>query len=214
MYREQYRYGRDPTVVVRSKTTFHDPLDWEEGRFIFAGSWSDFFIEEADQWREEAWDIIRQTPRHTYEILTKRPERIACHLPDGWPFANVWLGVSVEDRSHGLPRMEILRGVPSVVRFISAEPLLGDLGQIGMEGIHWVIVGGESGPKARRMEPDWARRIRDLCIEARVPFFFKQWGDFDREGRRVGKKKAGRVLDGREWNEMPLTSHHRGAVTA
>ena len=203
VYRDMPRFGRDPSKVVRSKTTFYDPLRWKDRHFIFTCSWSDFFIEEADAWRDEAWDVIRRTPQHVYQILTKRAGRIANHLPSEWPLPNVWLGVTVEDRRHGLPRIDILRDIKAEVRFISGEPLLEDLGQINLVGVDWVIIGGESGPKARRMEPDWARRLRDQAIQAGVPVFFKQWGEFDESGNRVGKKKAGRILDGREWDNMP-----------
>lgn len=203
MYREQRRYGRDPTVVVRSKTTFSDPLKWKERKLIFTCSWSDFFIEESDGWRDEAWDIIRCTPHHVYQILTKRPHRIADHLPLDWPLANVWLGVTVENRRHGLPRMDMLRSIPAAVHFISAEPLLEDLGRLNLDGMEWVIVGGESGPSARRMNPAWARRIRDQCAKLGIPFFFKQWGEFNQYGIRIGKKKAGRVLDARQWDQIP-----------
>jgi protein gp37 len=203
-YRDMPRYGLDPSKVVRSKTTFYNPLKWNKGRLIFACSWSDFFIKEADAWRAEAWHVIRVTPHHIYQILTKRPERIASHLPFDWPLPNVWLGVSVEDRSYGIPRIDILREIPAVVRFISAEPLLEDLGPINLQGIDWVIIAGESGPKSRRMDPEWARNIRDQCIAKKIPVFFKQWGEFNEHGNRVGKKNAGRILDGREWNDMPL----------
>ena len=203
MFRMQRRYGRDPGVVVRSKTTFLDPLKWKDPRLIFTCSWSDFFIEDADPWRTEAWDVIRATPLHTYQILTKRPENISDRLPDDWPLPNVWLGVTVEDRINGLPRIDILRGIPTAVRFISAEPLLEDLGEVDLSGIDWAIIGGESGPKARRIKPEWARSLRDQCVEAGIPLFFKQWGEFDEFGKRVGKQKAGRILDDREWVEMP-----------
>jgi protein gp37 len=203
MAREMRRYGRDPWVVTRSKTTFYDPLRWKEPKLIFTCSWSDFFIEEADVWRPEAWDIIRRTSQHTYQILTKRPQRIFGHLPSDWPLANVWLGVTVENRHQGLPRVDILRNIPAAVRFISAEPLLEDLGKVDLEGIDWVIIGGESGARARRMQPAWARSLRDLCLAQNVPVFFKQWGHYDQDGNAVGKKKAGRLLDGREWNDMP-----------
>lgn len=116
-----------------------------------------------------------------------------------WPLPNVWLGVSVEDRKYGLPRIEHLRQTPAAVRVLSIEPLLEDLGKLDLRGIHQVIVGGESGPGARRLEPDWARSIRDQCAEAGVAFFFKQWGG-------VRKKAAGRVLDGRTWDEMPAVA--------
>ena len=113
------------------------------------------------------------------------------------------MGVSVEDRAHGLPRVDIVRDVPATVHFLSLEPLLEDIGRLDLEHIEWVIVGGESGPNARRMEPQWARNVRDQCRTACVPFFFKQWGEFDARGVRVGKKRAGRLLDGRRWEEMP-----------
>ncbi|MFH1018712.1 MAG: phage Gp37/Gp68 family protein [Pseudomonadota bacterium] len=203
MEREMRRYGRDPNVVVRSRTTFDAPVHWREPKRIFTCSWSDFFIEEADSWRDEAWDIIRRTPRHTYQILTKRPERIAGHLPSDWPFRHVWLGVTVENREAGLPRMDTLRGIPAAIRFISAEPLLADLEGINLDGFHWVIAGGESGPHGRRMMPEWPRRLRDQCVARGIPFFFKQWGRFNEAGNAVGKKKAGKVLDGREWCESP-----------
>lgn len=130
------------------------------------------------------------------------------------PLPNVWMGVSVENRKHGIPRIEQLRKIPAQVRFLSVEPLLEDLGKIDLTGIDWVIVGGESGPKARPMHPNWVRNLRDQCVAARVPFFFKQWGHFSfyqsatwtdsMDPFPVGKKKAGRILDGREWNEVPL----------
>ena len=125
MFREQRRWGNDPNIVVRSKTTFNDPLKWKDPSMVFVNSWSDFFIEEADEWRDEAWDIIRQTPHLTYQILTKRPERIRYCLPidweDGWD--NVWLGVSVET-SEQMDRGWRLMDLPAKIRFISAEPLI------------------------------------------------------------------------------------------
>lgn len=133
---------------------------------------------------------------HRFQILTKRSERMAAY-PQQFGLSGylpwVWLGVSVESREH-LGRIDDLRRTPAAVRFLSLEPLLEDLGQLDLTGIHWVIVGGESGPGARPMHPDWVWNIRRQCYWAKVPFFFKQWG---------GKKKAGRLLDGREWNEMP-----------
>lgn len=198
MYRDMAKYGRDPLTVVRSKTKFDEPLKWADPRKVFTCSWSDWFIEEADPWRDEAWDIIRRTPQHTYQILTKRPERILDHLPcdwgEGWP--NVWLGVSVEDQAAADKRIPLLLAVPTRVRFLSCEPLLGalvlrtrddfsDYGhgprRLGMSnnaaqsaGIHWVIVGGESGPTRREMDMAWARSIRDQCVSAGVPLWFKQ----------------------------------------
>jgi protein gp37 len=195
MYRDKIRYGQDPSKVVRGKTTFHLPLRWKDPRLIFTCSWSDFFIEEADAWRAEAWDVIRSAPHHTYQILTKRPERILNHLPGDWPLPNVWLGVSVENPRFYW-RIAVLREVGAFVRFLSLEPLLAAMPDLPLDGISWVIVGGESGPQCRPMKSEWVCEIRDRCREARVPFFFKQWG-----GKR--KHVTGRTLEGRVWDEMP-----------
>lgn len=126
MYRDKERYGQDPRKIVRSKTTFNDPLKWKEPRMVFTCSWSDFFIQEADEWRGAAWDIIRNTPQHTYQILTKRPERIADHLPSDWGngYSNVWLGVSCENQETADERIPILLNTPAAVHWVSAEPLL------------------------------------------------------------------------------------------
>jgi protein gp37 len=195
MYRDKRRYGQDPSLVVRSKTSFDAPQRWKDPKMIFTCSWSDFFVAEADQWRAEAWEVIRKTPQHTYQILTKRPERISEHLPDGWPFRKVWLGVSVENpRFYG--RIELLRVLPAYIRFLSLEPLLSSMSSLPLEGISWVVVGGESGPKCRPMKPEWVREIREQCRKAEIAFFFKQWG-----GPR--KNVTGRVLDGRIWDAMP-----------
>jgi protein gp37 len=196
MYRDQKRYGGNPFDVSRSKTCFRDPLTWVDGRDVFTCSWSDFFIGKADPWRPEAWEIIQQTPQHTYTVLTKRPERIADHLPADWPWPHVWLGVSIESPAY-LWRADLLREIPATIRFLSCEPLLEDLGTLDLTGIGWVIVGGESGPTPRPMEVSWVRSIRDQCVAAGVPFFFKQWG-----GRT--SKAGGDLLDGRRWHEKPL----------
>jgi protein gp37 len=195
MYRDKKRYGQDPSVIARSKTTFDVPMKWKEPKVIFTCSWSDFFIEQADEWREEAWEIIRSTPHHTYQILTKRPERIAAHLPNNWPLANVWLGVSVENPRF-YPRINALNEIDAGVRFLSLEPMLAPMANLPLRGISWVIVGGESGPRCRPMKAEWVRDVRNQCDVARVPFFFKQWG-----GER--KDVKGRTLDGRVWNGMP-----------
>lgn len=205
MYRAKRRYGKEPSVVTRSRTTFYDPLHWPEPRLIFTCSWSDWFIKDADPWRDEAWDIIRKTPYHTYQILTKRPERIAECLPRewgaGWP--NVWLGVSIETQDYVF-RKDILVSIPCSVRFISAEPLLGPIDLGSLEGIHWVITGGESGRNARPMDPDWARSIREQCASARVAYFHKQNGG----NKMVGGSWGGRLLDGRTWDAMPKYAEH------
>jgi len=182
-----------------------DPYKWKKPRRVFVNSMSDLFHENvSDLDIARIFTTMEFTHRHTYQVLTKRPERMLewKSIEDRRPPApNVWLGTSVENRKHGVPRIDILRRVPSAVRFLSIEPLLEDLGEIDLTGIHWVIVGGESGPGFRPMQPDWARNIRDQCMRSAVPFFFKQWG-----GARP--KAGGRELDGRTWDEMPKPNHH------
>lgn len=188
MFAEQKRYGKDPSVVVRTKT-WGDPLKWQrqaakDGKteMVSTCSWSDWFISEADEWRAEAWEVVKRTPNLNYQILTKRAGRIKDHLPPDWGqgYPNAWLGVSVEDRKYGLPRIDLLRGIPAAVRFLSVEPQLEGLGKIDLAGIHWVIVGGESSNRgsceARPFNLAWARSLRDQCRAAGVAFFFKQAG--------------------------------------
>lgn len=200
MFRDQRRYGHDPEIVVRSKTTFTAPLKWAEPRLIFTCSWSDWFHKDADPWRDEAWDIIRRTPQHTYQILTKRPGRIHRHLPADWGggYPNVWLGVSVESQAEVF-RVRQLTDTPAAVRFISAEPLLGPLDVTEyLTGIAWLIAGGESGPAHRPCDPEWLRWLRDQCEDYLVAFFLKQLGGWP--DKRGGEKAT---LDGRRWTEMP-----------
>lgn len=212
MFREMRQYGRDPEVVTRSKTKFSDPLRWKEPRRIFTCSWSDWFHEAADAWRPEAWDIVRRTPQHTYQILTKRPERIRAHLPPDWGdgYPNVWLGVSVENQRFA-GRAATLACIPAAIRFISAEPLLGpvDFDQLIVDPVtgaevhpivflDWIIAGGESGSKCRPMREAWARSLRDQCAENDVAFFLKQLGGV--ADKRGGEKA---LLDGRTYTEMP-----------
>lgn len=202
--RQMTGYGRSFTLVTRAKD-FGAPLKWKEGRRIFTCSWSDFFIQEADPWRAEAWDIIRRTPQHTYLILTKRPERILESLPAGWDggWPNVWLGVSIE--TTGLwDRLVTLVNVPAQVHFLSLEPLLGPIPLSDWLTdpwpIEWVIVGGESGPQYRPMQMAWARDLRDQCVLAGVPFFFKQ-----QAGARPGMAPYLVEEDGRQttWQQFP-----------
>lgn len=266
MYRDLARYGKFPAQVTRSKTTGRAPLSWAKhgpNQRVFTCSWSDWFIPQADAWRDEAWDIIRRTPNLTYLILTKRPELAVTRLPAdwgaGWP--HVWIGASMEDQLHAKLRMKYLLAIPAQHRFVSCGPLLGPVdlaaatpddpgiwgrvdamleaeygglmdqpfsnefeeneweqraAQLGRRltlqaGIHWVIAEGESGPDARQCHPDWVRALRDECVSAEIPFLFKQWGEYlplvgnekGVEFQKVGKRKAGRLLDGKEWQQFP-----------
>ena len=246
------------------------PLRWTTPRMIFVNSMSDLFHPDVpDAWIDQVFAVMALCPQHTFQVLTKRADRMRTYLASTpvhriwmampkidqsalgcakpqWPLPNVWLGVSAEDQRRYDERRDDLRATPAAVRFLSIEPLLGPIG-LDLSGlsqvyrpIHWVIVGGESGPNARPMHPDWARSLRDQCAAAGVPFFFKQWGEWvsaeapgrsdetgvlmpdgeflrgrrvlDWQGddgwivKRVGKSRAGRLLDGREHNDMPEAS--------
>jgi protein gp37 len=203
MFREQERYGSDPNFVhATSVHTFNTPLRMKEPKRIFACSWSDFFIEEADLWRDEAWDIIRKTPQHKYQLLTKRPENILDRLPDDWNYGwdNVMLLVTGENQILMESRMSILDEIPTKHTGLSIEPILGEIDFIDPLVLYpdWVIAGGESGAKDKvRMDNlDWYRYLRDQCQEAGIPFFLKQaWID--------GKLVKEPFLDGRQWLEFP-----------
>lgn len=172
------------------------PRAWREPRLVFVNSMSDLFHPEVPfSFIERVFEVMTSTPQHTYQVLTKRASRMAEVAPLlRWP-ENVWMGVSVESDRYTF-RVEHLRQVPSAVRFLSLEPLLGPLPSLTVDGIQWVIVGGESGPSARPIHTEWVIDIRNRCLSAGVPFFFKQWG-----GRTP--KSGGRELDGRTWDEMP-----------
>lgn len=172
------------------------PLRWRKPRTIFVNSMSDLFHEDIpDEYIARVFETMREAHWHTFQVLTKRENRLAQLAPDlPWP-SNVWMGVTIENRRF-VHRADVLREVPAAVRFISAEPLLGPLDTLVLDDIDWVIAGGESGPRHRRVDPDWIRDIRDRCEADGVAFFFKQWG-----GPRP--KSRGRELDGREWDELP-----------
>jgi protein gp37 len=181
-----------------------DPLRRKKPTIWFVNSMSDLFHERIPfGFVDQVLATIRETPHHRYQILTKRVERMAEYFRDRNAPANVWLGTSVENKKHGVPRITVLRGIRAPMRFLSIEPLLEDLGNFDLSGISWVIVGGESGPKARPMDPVWARAIRDQCDEAGVPFFFKQWGSYGQDGVRRAKHANGRKLDGRIYDCIP-----------
>ncbi len=170
----------------------------------FVNSMSDLFHEKVPfDFLDQIFETIRATPHHRYQILTKRPERMQAYFEDRLVPPNAWLGTSVENRKHGVPRIAVLQRIAAEVRFLSIEPLLEDVGVLDLTGISWVIVGGESGPKARPMKVEWARSIRDQCERAGVPFFFKQWGSHGDDGVRRAKRANGRQLDGRTYGHMP-----------
>ncbi|WP_350279118.1 phage Gp37/Gp68 family protein [Kribbella sp. HUAS MG21] len=199
---EKYQNDGDPrTSGPGFGLTIHpDSLDvprrWRQPRVVFVNSMSDLFHARVPlDFVQQVVQTMRETPQHTYQVLTKRARRLRL-LSERieWP-ANVWVGTSVESADQ-LHRVDDLRRVRSAIRFLSLEPLLGPLGDLDLSGIGWVIVGGESGPHARQIDADWVRDIRDQCVEQGVPFFFKQWG-----GRTP--KAGGRELDGRTWDAMP-----------
>ncbi len=177
------------------------PIRWRKPRRIFVNSMSDLFHEDVPvEYVAKVGAVMRRADWHTYQVLTKRHERMHALLSGElyWMarLAHVWFGVSVEDREHGLPRIDALRRTPASVRFLSVEPLLEDLGALDLSGIDWVIVGGESGPGARRMEERWVLAILSQCRAQGVPFFFKQWGG-------ISKGRNGRILNGRTYDELP-----------
>jgi len=172
------------------------PLRWKSPRTIFVNSMSDLFHKDIPlEFIQRVFDVMHRCSHHTFQVLTKRPE-VALHHAPLLPWSpNIWMGTTVEN-ALVLHRIDALRQIPARIRFLSIEPLLGPLPKLPLAGIHWVIVGGESGPGARPMLPEWVRPIRERCLANDVPFFFKQWGG-------VNKKKCGRLLDGRTWDQMP-----------
>ncbi len=182
-----------------------DPTKRTKPTVYFLNSMSDLFHERVpDSYIDQVMAVVARTPQHTYQILTKRAQRMARYFAKGRVVPpNAWMGVSVENKKHGVPRIKHLREVPARIRFLSVEPLLEDVGQLDLTDIHWVIVGGESGPKARPMKPEWAEAVQRQCDEQRVAFFFKQWGGWGADGQRRAKAHNGRLLNGRTWDEMP-----------
>lgn len=197
------RYGNGFAVTLQPDQ-LDLPLRWRKPKRIFVNSMSDLFHEAVpDTFIQSAFEVMSAASWHVFQVLTKRSERLAALAPRLPWGPNVWQGVSVEGPRF-IHRVEALRRVPAAVRFLSVEPLLGPIERLPLDGVHWVIVGGESGPGRRPIDPDWVRAIRDQCVEEGVPFFFKQWG-----GRTP--KSKGRTLDGRIWDEMPVLPE-RGAV--
>lgn len=195
-----------------SKVSLHpDALDlpkrWMRPRRVFVNSMSDLFHDSVpDDFIRRVFRVMCDSPHHVFQALTKRSQRLRDLAPTLEWSSNVWMGVTVED-ARVLHRVADLRTVPAAVRFLSCEPLIGPIDGLPLKGIHWVIVGGESGPGARPMRPEWACAIRDRCREAGVPFFFKQWGG-------IRKGLAGRILDGRTYDDMPTSTSPRRIRTA
>jgi protein gp37 len=198
-----YEQGFDPRLVPEK---LNEPLKWPTPRMVFVNSMSDLFhIYVPDEYIERVTEVMVTANWHTYQVLTKRAERLrellSTRLRLGGQADNIWWGVSVENKKHGLPRIDHLRRAPARVRFLSIEPLLEDVGELDLSGIHWVIVGGESGHGARPIKREWVISILRQCRKQGVQFFFKQWGG-------VRKNKTGRVLDGRTYDEFPPPSQH------
>jgi protein gp37 len=199
-----------PHYVGGFKLALHEealelPMRWKKPQTIFVNSMSDLFHADVPvEFIKKMFDVMTQARWHRFQILTKRAERLSELSPSlSWP-ENVWMGVSVENQDY-VPRIEHLRKAGAKIKFLSLEPLLGPLEHLNLQEMDWVIVGGESGPGARPMEADWVRSIRDQCRRAHVPFFFKQWGG-------VRKTKAGRELEGRTWDEMPVKKEYKEIV--
>jgi protein gp37 len=183
------------------------PLMRRKPTTYFVNSMSDLFHNDIPfKFLDQVFDVIKRTPQHTYQILTKRSARMLKYFSSSGRVVpgNVWLGVSVENRQYGLDRVDDLRKIKAGIRFLSVEPLLEDIGEINLSGIHWVIVGGESGPKARPMKAEWVESIKDQCDQEGVAFFFKQWGGWGADGKKRAKKSNGRLFAGRTWDGMPL----------
>ena len=207
----KYQNDGDPRTsgpgfgLTEHPTVLDDPRRWTKPRLIFVNSMSDLFHPDVSgDFINQVFSVMQDTPRHTYQVLTKRSRRLAELAPRLiWP-RNLWMGVSVETDRY-LFRLDHLRAVPAAVRFVSAEPLLGPLNEVNLDGIDWLIVGGESGINARPIEVEWVRSLRDQCASASVPFFFKQWGG-------LTSKSGGRELDGHLYSAMPTGAAQREKV--
>lgn len=201
---ERLRAMGQPRYAKGFRVAIHDdalelPLSWKRPRMVFVNSMSDLFHEDvADEFILKVFDVMVRADWHKFQVLTKRSARLR-EMNDLLPWSpNIWMGVTVEDESC-LWRVQDLHQTNAAVKFLSIEPMLGPLAGLDLTGIDWVIVGGESGPGARAMQSEWVTEIRDICRQANVPFFFKQWGGTNR-------KKTGRILEGRTWDDIPVES--------
>jgi protein gp37 len=201
MGNKNYKNGFE---VVCHEDVLSKPLDWKTPRVIFVNSMSDILHKEIPfDFIKAIFDVIKLTPYHTYQILTKRSDRMALLADQLEWHENIWMGVTVKAQSlEG--RIDDLRSIPAHVKFLSLEPLLSPMSNLDLSGIDWVIVGGESGPKCRIMRKEWVESIRNQCAESNVPFFFKQWGG-------TNKKESGRYLNGRTYSEMPTSFMRRAS---
>ena len=195
---------RNPRYLNGFDVTLHwdkvdDPATWRDPRRVFVNSMSDLFHPDVPlEFVKAVFASMNAASKHQFQVLTKRARRLPTVATELSWTSNIWMGVSVEDDRYTW-RIDCLREVPAAVRFVSVEPLIGPVGQLDLDGIHWVIVGGESGPGARAMEASWVRDIQDQCAETSTAFFFKQWGG-------VHKSRTGRTLDGRTWDEFPMAT--------
>jgi protein gp37 len=195
-------------VVREDQAALAIPVKWKRPKKIFVNSMSDLFHNAVSEgFIMKVWNVMEATPQHQYQILTKRPERMAAVVSKhiGRVLPNVWLGTSVED-SGVCDRIDALRSVPAAIRFISFEPLIGSVGAVDLTDIHWAIVGGESGRSARPIREEWIDEIYDQCDRYSSTFFFKQWGTWGKDNKRRSKKENGREYRGRTWDDMPTTS--------
>ena len=191
-YRDGFKLTLHPDVL-------QEPFRWKKPRVVFVNSMSDLFHKDVPvDYIRDVFEVMRQNPQHVFQVLTKRADVLRYYDSEDqlfWPH-NVWMGVSVEN-ARNIDRIDLLRQTRAKVKFLSCEPLLGPLSSMNLDGIDWVIVGGESGRRARTIDPEWVQEIREQCLAANVPFFFKQWGG-------TNKKKSGRMLDGRVWDQTPV----------
>lgn len=199
-----YENGFELTMLPNR---LEDPLSRKKPTVYFVNSMSDLFHAKVPfSFIDKVFLTIEKANWHTFQILTKRADRLAKYFKTRKPPKNAWIGVSVEDRKYGIPRIDYLRQVDATVRFLSVEPLLEDIGKMDLTDIHWVIVGGESGPKARPMQPEWVESVQIQCEEQNAAFFFKQWGGWGADGKKRAKKYNGRLINGRTYDEMPATA--------
>jgi protein gp37 len=199
-------------VVKEDRDALKIPYSWRKPRKIFVNSMSDLFHEQvSDEFILDVWRVMRETPHHNYQILTKRPERMADLVASKVPdiLHNVWLGTSIES-ADVTPRIQHLKKVPAAIRFISFEPLIGSVGNVDLNDVHWAIVGGESGRLARPLREEWIDEIYVQCLMFGTAFFFKQWGTWGKDNKKRSKKANGREYRGQVWDEMPIAFQRDG----